>query len=66
MDNTNDLIRLNPEFTYYHSNFRPDLLDWKSVESKRIRERIDLAFHIMEKEFGVTRLLDPEGKWMMF
>ena len=27
-----------------------------------MRERIDLAFHIMDREYGVTRLLDPEGK----
>ena len=42
--------------------FRPDLVDWKKVERRQVRERIDLAFHIMEKEYGVTRLLDPEGK----
>jgi hypothetical protein len=28
----------------------------------RVRERIDLAFHIMDREYGVTRLLDPEGE----
>ena len=28
----------------------------------RVRERIDLAFHVMDREYGVTRLLDPEGK----
>ena len=42
--------------------YRPDLVDWKKVERRQVRERIDLAFHIMEKEYGVTRLLDPEGK----
>ena len=41
---------------------RPDLVDWKKVERRQVRERIDTAFHIMEKEYGVTRLLDPEGK----
>ena len=44
-----------------HRN-RPDLIDWKKVERKQVRERIDTMFHIMEKEYGVTRLLDPEGK----
>ena len=44
-------------------NFRPDLLDWRQVERRDVRERIDLAFHIMDREYGVTRLLDPEGKW---
>jgi hypothetical protein len=42
-----------------HRN-RPDLVDWKKVERRQVRERIDMAFHIMEKEYGVTRLLDPE------
>ena len=41
---------------------RPDLLDWRQVERRDVRERIDLAFHIMDREYGVTRLLDPEGK----
>ena len=27
-----------------------------------MRERIDLAFHVMDREYGVTRLLDPEGE----
>merc|ERR1719367_2493185 len=42
-----------------HRN-RPDLLDWRQVERRDVRERIDLAFHIMDREYGVTRLLDPE------
>ena len=44
-------------------NFRPDLLDWRQVERRDVRERIDLAFHIMDREYGVTRLLDPEGEF---
>jgi len=42
-----------------HRN-RPDLVDWKKLDRRQVRERIDLAFHVMEKEYGVTRLLDPE------
>merc|ERR1711971_510814 len=42
-----------------HRN-RPDLLDWRQVGRRDVRERIDLAFHIMDREYGVTRLLDPE------
>jgi len=42
-----------------HRN-RPDLVDWKTIDKRQVRERIDLAFHVMEKEYGVTRLLDPE------
>ena len=44
-----------------HRN-RPDLVDWKTIDKRQVRERIDLAFHVMEKEYGVTRLLDPEGR----
>ncbi|XP_023339664.1 dystonin isoform X21 [Eurytemora carolleeae] len=42
-----------------HRN-RPDLVDWRQVERRQVRERIDLAFHVMDREYGVTRLLDPE------
>ena len=45
---------------------RPDLLDWRQVEKREVRERIDLAFHVMDREYGVTRLLDPEGKFSWF
>ena len=38
------------------------MLDWRQVERRDVRERIDLAFHIMDREYGVTRLLDPEGE----
>jgi hypothetical protein len=41
---------------------RPDLVDWRQVERRQVRERIDLAFHVMDREYGVTRLLDPEGQ----
>ena len=47
-------------------NLRPDLLDWRQVERRDVRERIDLAFHIMDREYGVTRLLDPEGELSSF
>uniref|UniRef100_A0A1A9WHW1 Dystonin n=1 Tax=Glossina brevipalpis TaxID=37001 RepID=A0A1A9WHW1_9MUSC len=42
-----------------HRN-RPDLLDWRKARTVRARERLETAFHIVEKEYGVTRLLDPE------
>ena len=48
-----------------HRN-RPDLVDWKKIDRRQVRERIDLAFHVMEREYGVTRLLDPEGKLTQF
>lgn len=43
-----------------HRN-RPDLIDWRHARTLRVRERMEQAFYIAEKEYGVTRLLDPEG-----
>lgn len=48
-----------------HRN-RPDLLDWRKARSARPRERLETAFHVVEKEYGVTRLLDPEGECFLF
>ncbi|XP_064211548.1 dystonin isoform X36 [Tribolium castaneum] len=42
-----------------HRN-RPDLIDWRSVKTQRASERMETAFYIAEREYGVTRLLDPE------
>lgn len=45
-----------------HRN-RPDLVDWRDARSRRPRERLERVFYTMEKEYGVTRLLDPEGNY---
>jgi len=42
-----------------HRN-RPDLVDWRAMRNKSARERLEIAFSVMEREYGVTRLLDPE------
>ncbi|XP_048523578.1 dystonin isoform X30 [Dendroctonus ponderosae] len=42
-----------------HRN-RPDLIDWGRVRNQRPRERLETVFFVAEKEYGVTRLLDPE------
>lgn len=44
-----------------HRN-RPDLVDWRVIRTRHVRERLETAFHIAEREYNVTRLLDPEGK----
>lgn len=44
-----------------HRN-RPDLIDWREARQRRTRERLETAFHVVDKEYGVTRLLDPQGK----
>ncbi|XP_035219080.1 plectin-like [Stegodyphus dumicola] len=42
-----------------HRN-RPDLLDFRSLRTRNAKENLELAFSIAEKEFGITKLLDPE------
>ncbi|XP_033358552.1 dystonin isoform X15 [Bombus vosnesenskii] len=42
-----------------HRN-RPDLVDWKGARASQPRERLDRVFYVAEREYGVTRLLDPE------
>ncbi|KAG8228675.1 hypothetical protein J437_LFUL008913 [Ladona fulva] len=44
-----------------HRN-RPDLVDWRTIRTRHVRERLETAFHIVEREYGVTKLLDPEGE----
>lgn len=48
-----------------HRN-RPDLVDWRGARASQPRERLDRVFHVAEREYGVTRLLDPEGKQPLF
>ena len=38
-------------------------MDWRDVQTKSARVRLDQAFHTVEQEYGVTRLLDPEGEY---
>ena len=45
--------------------YRPDLVDWRSLKTCDIRERLESAFSTAEREYGVTRLLDPEGKLIL-
>ena len=48
-----------------HRN-RPDLIDWRDARHRRPRERLETAFHVVDKEYGVTRLLDPQGENSFF
>jgi hypothetical protein len=50
------------ECGYCNFVFRPDLIDWRSIRSRIARDRLENAFNVAEREYGVTRLLDPEGK----
>ncbi|XP_037582729.1 uncharacterized protein LOC119466304 isoform X16 [Dermacentor silvarum] len=42
-----------------HRN-RPDLVDFRSCRTRTVRENLEVAFSVAERELGVTRLLDPE------
>ena len=41
---------------------RPDLVDLGKSRVQSNAQNLEMAFDIAEKEFGVTKLLDPEGK----
>ncbi|KAH9363308.1 hypothetical protein HPB48_006414 [Haemaphysalis longicornis] len=38
----------------------PDLVDFRSCRTRTVRENLEVAFSVAERELGVTRLLDPE------
>uniref|UniRef100_A0A8C5UMU9 Spectrin beta, non-erythrocytic 5 n=1 Tax=Microcebus murinus TaxID=30608 RepID=A0A8C5UMU9_MICMU len=39
---------------------RPDLLDYSSLSPDQPLHNLTLAFHVAERELGITQLLDPE------
>ena len=41
---------------------RPDVVDFRQVQSQTARANLDMAFKLFESEYGVTQLLDPEGR----
>ena len=41
---------------------RPRLVDMSKVYRQTNVENLEQAFNVAEKDLGVTRLLDPEGK----
>ena len=49
-------------FTLLFLCFSPDLVDFRKVRNQLPRKNLEMAFSLAEKELGVTRLLDPEGK----
>ena len=50
------------KFLFIADIFRPDLIDYKSTLTKLPKERMEQAFTVAEKELGIARLLEPEGK----
>lgn len=50
------------KFLFTFNLFRPELIDYKSTSTKSPKERMEQAFSVAEKELGIARLLEPEGK----
>ena len=47
---------------YCNFIFRPDLIDWRSVRTRVAQDRLENVFNVAEREYDVTRFLDPEGE----
>ena len=41
---------------------RPDLIEFDNLKRSNAHYNLQNAFNIAEKELGLTKLLDPEGK----
>ena len=42
-------------------SFRPDIINYEAILQKSPKERLDEAFTIAQREFGIAKLLEPEG-----
>jgi hypothetical protein len=42
--------------------YRPDLIDFHTVDAKDSVENIQLAFEILESELGISPVIKPSGK----
>jgi len=43
---------------------RSDLVDLEQLKHKSNKERLEQAFSIADRELGIPKLIDPEGKWL--
>ena len=50
------------ELWLFFSNNRPDLVDFSKLNKASPDQNLEYSFHVAEKELGVPRLLDVEGK----
>lgn len=41
---------------------RPDLVDYRSLDTRNYLENLNNAFKIAHEDLGVARILDAEGK----
>jgi dystonin len=48
-----------------HRN-RPDMVDWRDIRQRRVRDRIESVFHTFENSFGITKLLDSQGEFEVY
>ena len=47
---------------FFLSYNRPDLVDFSKLNKASPDQNLEYSFHVAEKELGVPRLLDVEGK----
>jgi len=52
---------LTSQHDCYGGCCRPDLVDYRQARQQSARQNLEMAFNIFEREFAITRLLDPEG-----
>ena len=43
-------------------NYRPDLIDFAEIKKASPSQRMEIVFRVAEKELGIPKLLDVEGK----
>ena len=53
-------------FIPYNFNFRPDLIQYDKLQKSNAMHNLDNAFTVAEDKLGLTRLLDPEGKFCVW
>lgn len=43
---------------------RPDVIEFDNLKRSNAHYNLQNAFNVAEKDLGLTKLLDPEGKWV--
>lgn len=46
-------------------SLRPDLVEYNKLKRSNPTHNLQSAFNVAEQQLGVTKLLDPEGEWLM-
>jgi hypothetical protein len=41
------------------------MVDWREIRQRRVRDRLESVFQTFENSFGVTKLLDSQGEFLI-